>query len=85
MAATAAHNARPNRESLSKRLGKVARLIAARDGHACVYCGTDGMVCVDGAEGQDAVRVAASLPGWLARAKAARLAIVEAREAATRV
>ena len=31
--------ARPGRESLSKRLGKVARRIAARDGHACVYCG----------------------------------------------
>lgn len=35
----AAHSARPGRESLSKRLGKVARQIAARDGHACVYCG----------------------------------------------
>jgi 5-methylcytosine-specific restriction endonuclease McrA len=33
------HAARPNRESLSKRLGKVARQIKARDGHACVYCG----------------------------------------------
>lgn len=30
---------RPNRESLSKRLGKTARQIKARDGHACVYCG----------------------------------------------
>lgn len=29
---------RPRRESLAKRLGRVARLIAARDGHACVYC-----------------------------------------------
>jgi 5-methylcytosine-specific restriction endonuclease McrA len=33
------HAARPGRESLSKRLGRVARQIAARDGHACVYCG----------------------------------------------
>lgn len=31
--------ARPGRESLSKRLGRVARQIKARDGHACVYCG----------------------------------------------
>lgn len=31
--------ARPGRESLSKRLGRVARAIKARDGHACVYCG----------------------------------------------
>lgn len=30
---------RKNRESLSKRLGKIARQIKARDGHACVYCG----------------------------------------------
>lgn len=37
--ASAAHNTRPNRESLSKRLGKVARQIKERDGHACVYCG----------------------------------------------
>lgn len=37
--ASATHNSRPNRESLSKRLGRVARQIAARDGHACVYCG----------------------------------------------
>ena len=33
------HAARPRRESLGKRLGKVARQIAARDGHMCVYCG----------------------------------------------
>ena len=33
------HNSRPNRESLSKRLGKVARQIKARDGHRCAYCG----------------------------------------------
>ncbi len=33
------HNSRPGRESLSKRLGRVAKLIKARDGHACVYCG----------------------------------------------
>lgn len=35
----AAHSSRPRRESLRKRLGRVARMIAARDGHACVYCG----------------------------------------------
>ena len=39
MSTRAQHAARPGRESLSKRLGRVARLIAARDGHACVYCG----------------------------------------------
>ena len=39
MTTRAQHAARPGRESLSKRLGRVARLIAARDGHACVYCG----------------------------------------------
>lgn len=33
------HDGRKGRESLSKRLGKVARQIAARDGHCCVYCG----------------------------------------------
>ena len=33
------HAARKNRESLSKRLGKLARQIKARDGFACVYCG----------------------------------------------
>lgn len=38
MCNSAAHNSRPNRESLSKRLGRVARQIKARDGHACVYC-----------------------------------------------
>lgn len=37
--ANAAHNSRPNRESLSKRLGYVARQIKARDGHSCQYCG----------------------------------------------
>lgn len=31
--------ARPNRESLGKRLGKVAVQIRARDDHKCVYCG----------------------------------------------
>lgn len=36
--ASAAHNGRKNRESLSKRLGRIARQIKARDGHACVYC-----------------------------------------------
>lgn len=39
MCNSAAHNSRPGRESLAKRLGKVATLIKARDGHACVYCG----------------------------------------------
>lgn len=39
MASRAQHAARPGRESLSKRLGSVARRIALRDGHACVYCG----------------------------------------------
>lgn len=38
MCNSAAHNARPARESLSKRLGKVARQIKARDGERCVYC-----------------------------------------------
>ena len=37
--ANAAHNSRPGRESLSKRLGRVARQIKARDGGRCVYCG----------------------------------------------
>jgi 5-methylcytosine-specific restriction endonuclease McrA len=32
------HAARPNRESLSKRLGKVAKQIKARDEHRCFYC-----------------------------------------------
>jgi hypothetical protein len=32
-------SARPHRESLGKRLGKVAVMIKARDGHKCVYCG----------------------------------------------
>lgn len=31
-------SSRPNRESLSKRLGKTATHIKERDGHACVYC-----------------------------------------------
>jgi 5-methylcytosine-specific restriction endonuclease McrA len=31
--------ARPGRESLSKRLGKLAQRIKARDRHCCVYCG----------------------------------------------
>lgn len=35
----AAHSARKGRESLSKKLGKVARQIRERDGHSCVYCG----------------------------------------------
>lgn len=33
------HAARPNRESLTKRLGKVGLMIRERDGHACQYCG----------------------------------------------
>ena len=39
MCNSAAHNSRPARESLSKRLGKVARQIRARDNDQCVYCG----------------------------------------------
>lgn len=39
MASRKEYSTRPARESLSKRLGKVARAIKARDGHACVYCG----------------------------------------------
>jgi len=38
MATRREHGARKNRESLSKRLGKVARQIKARDGHRCAYC-----------------------------------------------
>lgn len=34
----AASKSRPGRESVSKRLGKVAAQIRERDGHACVYC-----------------------------------------------
>lgn len=33
------HASRPRRESLGKRLGRVARAIRARDGHRCQYCG----------------------------------------------
>lgn len=36
---SAVQASRPNRESLSKRLGRLARQIKARDGHACIYCG----------------------------------------------
>jgi 5-methylcytosine-specific restriction endonuclease McrA len=36
------HDARPRRESLRKRLGRVGSQIDARDGHSCVYCGSDG-------------------------------------------
>lgn len=39
MATRKQHAARPGRESLSKRLGSVARRIALRDGCRCVYCG----------------------------------------------
>jgi 5-methylcytosine-specific restriction endonuclease McrA len=39
MCNSARHNSRPGRESLSKRLGKVARQIKARDGYRCCYCG----------------------------------------------
>jgi 5-methylcytosine-specific restriction endonuclease McrA len=38
MATRAGWAARPNRESLSKRLGRIARQIKARDGNRCVYC-----------------------------------------------
>lgn len=41
-AGRAKHDQRKGRESLSKRLGKTARRIKARDGHVCVYCGSDG-------------------------------------------
>ena len=37
--ASAKHNARKNRESLSKRLGAIALRIRERDCHRCVYCG----------------------------------------------
>lgn len=33
------HASRKNRESLTKRLGKVGLMIRERDGHACQYCG----------------------------------------------
>lgn len=39
MATRKEHAARPGRESLSKRLGRVARQIKARDNGCCVYCG----------------------------------------------
>jgi 5-methylcytosine-specific restriction endonuclease McrA len=38
MSSRAEYSARPGRESLSKRLGKLARRIKARDGHRCQYC-----------------------------------------------
>jgi hypothetical protein len=39
MCNSAAHNARPNRESLSKRLGAaMTRALQHRDGGRCVYC-----------------------------------------------
>lgn len=41
MTTRAQHSARKGRESLSKRLGKVARQIKERDGHRCAYCGRD--------------------------------------------
>lgn len=38
--ASAAHNSRKSRESVSKRIGdKATQWIWARDGHACAYCG----------------------------------------------
>jgi endonuclease I len=38
--ANAAHNSRPNRESVSKRIGaKATAWIWRRDNHRCVYCG----------------------------------------------
>jgi 5-methylcytosine-specific restriction endonuclease McrA len=40
MCNSAAHNSRPGRESVSKRLGKkLANAIRERDGHKCMYCG----------------------------------------------
>ena len=40
MCHSAAHNSRPARESLRKRLGAtVAAALALRDGAVCVYCG----------------------------------------------
>lgn len=39
MATRREHSSRPNRESLSKRLGRVAKQIKARDSHRCAYCG----------------------------------------------
>lgn len=39
MATREQHSARPGRESLSKRLGRVGRQIRERDGHVCAYCG----------------------------------------------
>lgn len=39
MCNSAAHNSRPNRESVRKQIGAAAaRLIDARDGGRCVYC-----------------------------------------------
>lgn len=38
MASRTEHAARKNRESLSKRLGKTAARIKARDAHRCAYC-----------------------------------------------
>lgn len=38
MSSRAEHAVRPRRESLAKRLGRTAELIAVRDGHACLYC-----------------------------------------------
>ena len=44
----AQYAARPRRESLSKRLGRKARLIRERDGNRCVYCGaTHGPMHLD--------------------------------------
>lgn len=38
--ANAAHNSRPNRESVSKRIGaRNNRGLRARDGHCCQHCG----------------------------------------------
>jgi len=39
MASRSERNNRPGRESLSKRLGKVARQIRVRDCNCCRYCG----------------------------------------------
>lgn len=42
MCNSAAHNNRPGRESVSRRIGKVVTAgIKARDGHKCAYCGAE--------------------------------------------
>lgn len=44
MCNSAAHNSRPGRESVSKRIGaKAARGIRERDGNKCMYCGATAL------------------------------------------